>query len=166
MKKNICFKCYLVLSLLYSTESFAQSIKANINQLNFLTGTWVQKTKLGEMEEIWGKPIGDNMASTFRYVKDGKVKFYEFVVIEQTDSVPVMKIRHFNRGSIGWEDKENPLLMPLTKLTNNEVEFISLSGIVRLTYKRVDPNNMQVILNEKDKQGMWNKETFNYVLSQ
>ncbi|MHA4812545.1 DUF6265 family protein [Flavitalea flava] len=66
------------------------------------------------MEEFWGPPIGNNMICSYRCVKDGKVVFYEFVVIEQKDtlseSVPVMILRHFKPGSISWEDKDKPNL--------------------------------------------------------
>jgi hypothetical protein len=60
-----------------------------------------------------GTTNGRYMVSTFRCVKDGKVVFYEFMAIEQSDSIPVMKLRHFNKGSIGWEDKDKPYLMPV-----------------------------------------------------
>lgn len=68
------------------------------------------------MEEFWGEPMGDSMISSFRVVKEGKAAFYEFVVIEEQNQVPVFKMRHFNRGSIGWEEKDRPLLFYLVNI--------------------------------------------------
>nr|WP_067054391.1 DUF6265 family protein [Mucilaginibacter sp. L294] len=142
----------------------AQLKKAAVNDLAFMAGTWTLKHEWGDMEEFWGPPMGDNMVSTFRCVKDGKIVFYEFMAIEQTDSIPVLKLRHFNKGSIGWEDKDKPYLMPVIKLTTNEVVFESLDKAVLITYKRLGPLKMDCILDEKGKDGKWKKDVFNYTL--
>ena len=154
----------LMAFLFYSASTFAQLKSASINDLAFMTGTWFNKNGSVGMEEFWGKPMGDNMASTFRYIKKGKATFYEFVVIEQTDSVPVMKIRHFNRGSIGWEDKDKPFLMPLVKLTQDQADFQSVDKSVYLIYRRLSPMRMDAILEEKNKEGLMHKEVFSFTL--
>jgi hypothetical protein len=152
------------LSLLLITGSYAQSIKANVKDLSFMAGTWVLKHKWGNMEEFWGPPIGDNMVSSYRCVKDGKVVFYEFVVIEQTNGTPVMKMRHFNPGSIGWEEKDKPLSYNLIALTKNKAIFESVDNQVKLTYQRLNLQRMDVLLNEKDKKGIWQTDVFKYML--
>lgn len=143
----------------------AQLKKASVKDLAFMAGTWTLKHEWGDMEEFWGKPMGDNMVSTFRCVKNGKVVFYEFMAIEQDNDIPVMKLRHFNKGSIGWEEKDKPYLMPAIKIAKNEVVFESLNKSVRITYKRLNPLKMDCILDEKDKDGKWKKDVFNYTLS-
>lgn len=159
-------KLVLLLTLTaLSYQSFAQLKKAAVKDLAFMAGKWTLKHEWGDMEEFWGAPMGDNMVSTFRCVKDGKILFYEFMAIEASDTVPVMKLRHFNKGSIGWEDKDKPYLMPAVKLTKNEVVFESLDKTVRITYHRVSPFKLDCILNEKDKKGVWKKDVFNYTLS-
>ncbi len=90
------------------SKSHSQTFKAKLQDLSFMSGTWYQHHEWGDMEEFWGKPMGDCMICSYRCVKDGKVLFYEFIVIEQSDSVPVMKLRHFKPGNIGWEEKNNP----------------------------------------------------------
>ena len=42
-------------------------------------------------------------------------------------------------------------------------EFL-LDKAVRITYKRVSPLKMDCILDEKDKDGNWKKDVFNYTL--
>jgi hypothetical protein len=160
-------KAYLII-LFITTITFsasAQLKKASVNDLAFMAGKWTLKHEWGDMEEFWGLPMGDNMVSTFRCVKDGKVVFYEFMAIEQSDSIPVMKLRHFNKGSIGWEDKDKPYLMPVIKLAKNEVVFESLDKAVLITYKRIGPLKMDCILDEKGKDGKWKRDIFNYTLS-
>ena len=161
MKKAYLF--ILFISVITCSAS-AQQKKTSVKDLAFMAGTWTLKHEWGDMEEFWGPPMGDNMVSTFRCVKDGKIVFYEFMAIEQSDSGPVMKLRHFNKGSIGWEDKDKPYLMPVIKLTANQVTFQSLDKSVLITYKRISPQKMDCILDEKGKDGKWKKDVFNYTL--
>jgi hypothetical protein len=148
--------------ILISGNSFAQATKASVSQLAFMAGTWTQKSTWGDMEEFWGEPMGDSMVSSFRVVKDGKAAFYEFVVIEEQNQVPVFKMRHFNRGSIGWEDKDKPLLFYLVDIQKNKADFELKDKSVHLTYQLVSPDKLDVILFEKDKKGKLQKDVFNY----
>lgn len=161
-----CLKLIAIIIILASLSNagFAQIKAAKVTELAFMAGTWTQHHKWGNMEEYWSEPMGDNMVSSFRNVKDGKVTFYEFVVIEQTDNIPVMKMRHFNRGSIAWEEKNRPYLLPLVKLEKDFAGFESLDKKVRLAYKRVGPEKMDVVLEELGKDGKWQKDVFNYTL--
>jgi hypothetical protein len=161
MKKALLF--ILLISAITGSSS-AQLKKASVKNLAFMAGTWTLKHEWGDMEEFWGPPMGDNMVSTFRCVKDGKIVFYEFMAIEQTGSIPVLKLRHFNKGSIGWEDKDKPYLMPAVKIDKDQVVFQSLDKNVIITYKRISPLKMDCILDEKGKDGKWKKDVFNYTL--
>ncbi|HEV3326929.1 MAG TPA: DUF6265 family protein [Puia sp.] len=137
----------LLIGLLLPLGLRAQTFKADIKGLSFMTGTWGQHHEWGDMEEFWGPPMGNNMICSYRCVKDGKVLFYEFVVIEQSDSVPVMILRHFKPGSIAWEEKDKPERYPLVSLDRDNAVFASPT--VRLTYRRVDPGHMDIVLEEK-----------------
>lgn len=130
-----------------------------------MSGTWTGKMEWGELEEYWGEPMGDNMICSFRCVKDGKALFYEFIVIEQsTEGVPVMKLRHFNPGSIAWEDKENPNDYPLASLTKNRAVFESADKKTRLIYERQSKNKLLAVL-EREKDGKVEVDNFIYLLS-
>ncbi|MFD0793771.1 DUF6265 family protein [Mucilaginibacter litoreus] len=160
-------KLSLIVIILINTaiSAFAQKGKASISDLNFMTGTWTLKHKWGDMEEIWSKPMGDNLMSTFRCVKDGKVVFYEFMVVEQAASGPVLILRHFNKGSIGWEDKDKPYLMPAVAVTKNQVAYLSKDKKVLITYKRLSTQRLDCILDEEGKDGKWTQEVFSYTLN-
>lgn len=157
MKTKILF-----LIVFFPAWSYAQEFKASVKDLAFMSGTWTVNHKWGDMEEFWGPPMGNCMVSSYRCVKDGKVVFYEFVVIEQGGNVPVMKLRHFNPGSIGWEEKNAPLDYPLIAFEKNKAVFGPKDQSLRLTYALIS-GNLQVPLEEKNKNNEWEKMMFNYI---
>jgi hypothetical protein len=149
-------------SVLLCDNSLAQVTKASVNQLTFRAGIWTQKHEWGDMEEFWGEPMGDSMISSFRVVKDGKAAFYEFVVIEEQNQVPVFTMRHFNRGSISWEEKDKPLVFYLVGIGKNKADFELKDKSVHITYQLISPDKLDVILIERDKKGQLQRDLFNY----
>jgi len=148
--------------MLSACLSNAQTFKANINDLAFMAGKWVVAHEWGDMEEYWGEPLGNDMISSYRCVKNGKILFYEFVVIEQTDSVPVMILRHFKPGNIAREDQEHPYHYPLVGLDKNKAVFKSVDSTVKLTYELISENKLDVTLEEKNKEGKTETTAFHY----
>ncbi len=135
----------------------------NIRQLEFMSGHWVTTGEWGEMEENWSAPMGNSMMCSYRCVRDGKVLFYEFIVIEQEAEGPVMKLRHFSPGNIAWEDKENPYEYPLMYLEENFARFERPDKKTALTFHRVSGDSLKVILDRQEKDGKWVQDVFNYV---
>ena len=160
MKKLVLIYC----QLLFSAMVFSQKLKATVNDLSFMSGAWKQQHEWGDMEEYWGPPMGDNMICCYRCVKDGKIVFYEFVVIEQTGDLPVMKLRHFKPGNIAGEDKDKPQEFPLIDLKNNEATFGAVDHSLLMTYTRTSPKTMHILLKEKVAGGHWENTEFNYHL--
>jgi hypothetical protein len=98
-------------------------LPGTLADLSFMTGCWKATHWGGEMEECWSSPSGDAMAGMFRFLKDGKIQFYEFIAIEQTPDGLYLRLKHFNRGLIGWEEKEKSIGGPLTALEKNKATF-------------------------------------------
>lgn len=138
----------------------------DIKDLAFMSGKWITHSAWGDMEENWSEPMGNSMMCAFRCVKDGKVIFYEFMVIEQTDSGPVMSLRHFSPGNIGWEDKDKPYAYPLMFLEPDKARFERPDKKTALTFHRTGPENMKVILERQDKDGKWVEDVFDYKLAE
>lgn len=151
----------IFLLLLLPLFSSGQLKKANVSQLGFMKGHWVLKHQWGDMEEIWSGPKGDNLMCTYRCVDSGKVIFYEFMVVEQTDSVPVMRLRHFKPGSIAWEEKDKPMDYPLISISKSKAVFERPDKISRLVYERKSPSQLLCVL-ESYENGKWTKEDFLY----
>lgn len=156
----------LLIFLLLPWVAGAQSFSAKISDLSFMSGLWAQQHKWGYMEEYWSAPNGDNMVCSYRCIKDGKVIFYEFIVIEQTDNVPVMKLRHFKPGNIGWEDKDKPYEYPLIAMSKNKAVFKARDSSLVMTYERTGTKSLQITLTEKNKAGEWETTLFNYTTVQ
>ena len=135
--------------LLFSVTTFSQ-VKQNLKiaDLAFMAGNWKTTSDWGDMDEMWSSPRGNCMMCTFRCVKDGKIVFYEFIVIEQAenDSVPVLKLRHFNPGSIGWEDKDKPYAYPLTFLRGQKAIFERPDKKTIISYERLSKDTLKSLL--------------------
>jgi hypothetical protein len=163
--KQIGLKAWVFISLILTGFQATSQTKAELQELNFISGKWQGSMAWGEMEEYWSEAMGDNMVCAFRCVKDRKVMFYEFIVIEQSDAgVPVMKLRHFNRGNIAWEDKDKPYEYPLVKLEQNKAVFEAADKKTRLIYERLNENQLKAML-EREKDGKWEVDEFLYQLS-
>lgn len=146
-----------------SVCAYGQTPVHDIKALSFMAGKWTTKGEWGDMEENWSEPVGNSMMCSFRCVKDGKVVFYEFIVIEQQPKGPVMKLRHFSPGNIAWEDKDKPYEYPLTFLDDNLARFERPDKKTSLTFHRLAPDKMKVTLERQDKEGKWVQDEFNYV---
>ncbi len=118
-------------------------VPGTLQDLAFLAGCWKTTHWGGEMDECWSAPLGDNIQCMYRFVKDGKVQFYEFIVIEQTPEGLYLRLKHFNKGLIGWEEKEKSIGGPLTALGKNKATFDWL------TYELRSPDLLVVSLRMK-----------------
>jgi hypothetical protein len=149
-------------SIFIAVFSYGQVPVRDIKDLAFLSGKWQTKGSWGDMEEYWSEPLGNSMMCAYRCVKDGKVVFYEFIVIEQQPTGPVMKLRHFSPGNIAWEEKDKPYEYPLIFLDENLARFERPDKKTSLTFERVAPDKLKVILERQDKDGKWVQDEFNY----
>lgn len=144
--------------------SAQNTIVRNIKDLAFMSGKWTTTGEWGDMEITWSEPKGNSMMCALRCIKNNKVVFYEFIVIEQMQSGPVMKLRHFNPGNIGWEEKEKPHEYPLMFLEPDRARFERPDKKTALTFHRTSENKMMVILERQEKDGKWVQDEFDYTL--
>lgn len=160
-------KYFFILILIFPVVNvvYGQVPIKNIKDLAFMAGKWKTHSAWGDMEENWSEPLGNSMMCAYRCIKDGKVIFYEFIVIEQMDSGPVMKLRHFSPGNIGWEEKDKPYEYPLMFLEPDKARFERPDKKTALTFHRTGPETMKVILERQDKDGRWVEDVFDYKLS-
>jgi hypothetical protein len=89
----------------------------------------------GVIDEHWSEPAGDSMMGVYRYIKDGKVEMYELLVIEQTAKGPVLRLRHFNPGLVGWEEKGEVWSYPLARFAPGEAVFEGADKRIRISYR-------------------------------
>jgi hypothetical protein len=137
--------------------------KATLGDLSFISGLWRADWDGGLGEEHWSAPSGDSMVGTFRFVKDGRGQFYELMLIEQTTDGPVLRLKHFNAGLIGWEDKAQAYSFPLVEYRQGVAVFQRGDGKSRLTYTRTSREALSVVLDEPS-EGKPHSENFNFRL--
>ena len=63
------------------------------------------------------------MVGTFRVLKEGDAVFYEFWVIEVEDDKAIFKMKHFDHGLLGWEDKADMVRLTLSVSDGQDVLF-------------------------------------------
>jgi hypothetical protein len=116
--------------------SWTQAPVKPLQPLSFLTGHWISNAEGEFQEEYWSPVNGDSMVGTFRVVRLGKPLFYEFWVIEVEDGRPVYKLKHFDGGLKGWEEKNDFVRLPVRELDSTHVVFANEDGTLILRYER------------------------------
>lgn len=131
--------------------------------LGFISGLWRAEWGGGLGEEYWSAANGDSMMGTFRYVKDGKARFYELMLIEQTPEGLVLRLKHFNPGLIGWEEKAEVHSYTLTEHREGLAVFERGDKKSRLTFRQTSKDVLSVVL-EQARDGKQNSQEFNFKL--
>jgi hypothetical protein len=103
-------KIFALTCVLFAVACAAQAqtarAAATIDDAAWLAGRWVGEGFGGQMEETWAPPIGGQMIGHFRYWRDGRPQFYEFMVLDVVDGGVRMRLKHFNPDYSTWEDRE------------------------------------------------------------
>jgi hypothetical protein len=157
--------CALPVILLIGA-SFGQSSTAGsrspqdvgLQDLAFISGHSRGELDGGVADEHWSEPAGDSMMGIYRYVKNGKVQMYEMMVIEQTAKGPVLRLKHFNAGLEGWEDKTQVWSFPLVRFTLGEAVFERPDKSIRITYRVAGAGVLEATLEHAGKK----PEVFQY----
>lgn len=137
---------------------------ASVADLAWIAGQWQGQKGADRLDEHWSVPASGTMLGMFRWLKDGKVLVYELLAFEDSDDRakgPVLLLRHFNAGLIGWEEKDAPLRCPLAGGGPGEAVFACEGVAARLTFRRAGENGLTVLL-ERQKDGQTRTDEFNY----
>lgn len=123
--------------LLISTTAFSQEVltldsttmkqKHQLSELAWLTELWTGDGLGGTCDEIWMPQMDNAMQGIFRYSKDGKVVFTEYMIIEQLDSNISLKLKHFNKDLSPWEEKDKWITFQLIKIEETTAYFNGLT---------------------------------------
>lgn len=111
---------------------------SSVADLAWIAGDWVGDSTDTWIQEIWTQPTSDTMIGMFRLIGDGQPRFYEFMSIELGDTGPVMRIKHFDPGLRGWEEKDESVIFELRESSTDRAVFESeVKGDPEfLTYER------------------------------
>ena len=104
------------------------SVAAEWSQLKFLQGAWAGDGFDADCDEAWSAPAGDCMLGTFRMVKDGKLRFTEFCMIDKdADGGIRMRLKHFTPAFHSWEEKDKYVSFPLVRIEKDTAYFGGLT---------------------------------------
>jgi hypothetical protein len=95
--------------------------QVKLEDLSFICGHNRGETGGTIIDEHWSEVGGDTMIGMFRQIKNGKAQMYEFLTIQQTATGPVLRLKHFDPGLVGWEEKAQAYSYPLVSWKPNEV---------------------------------------------
>ena len=119
---------------------------ATIDDLAWMAGSWAGQVDGDPVDEHWTSPAGGMMMGMFRWLKNDRLYYSELLVIEPAAEGLVLRLKHFDPGLNGWEEKGMAIDYPLVKLCNHEATF-ERGGSFRSTqfvYKRSGEHELLV----------------------
>ena len=121
--------------------------------LDWMVGSWIGDRENIRIEEHWTKAVGDSMMGSFKMVKDGKPVFYEFMLLEQDDEGVALRIKHFDPGLDGWENKEDSVDFDLVSTQPGQATFETEKDgdRERLIYSEDEPGELVITLEKPAK---------------
>lgn len=103
-----------------------QAAKVSIDDISWISGHWTGDALGGQFEETWNPPMGGEMLGMFKLVQGGKVAFYELLTIVPSGDSYVLRLKHFSKGLVGWEEKDKSVEFPLISASPTAIEFNGL----------------------------------------
>jgi len=152
----------LLLSSLLLATAAAQAkppAEVKLEDLSFICGHNRGEQNGTIIDEHWSEVGGDTMIGMFRQIKNGKAQMYEFLTIEQTNAGPILRLRHFDPGLIGWEEKAQAASYPLVRFKPNEAVFERADKSTTIAFRATSANTLEVTLDRNGKR----EEVFQYV---
>ena len=134
----------------------AKSPAARIEDVAWIAGSWQGSAFGGLAEEIWSLPRDGNMMGVYRHTKDGEITFFEILTISEYEGSLILRLKHFNRNLVGWEEKDEAILFALVQLTNDSAYFDGM------TFRRLDENHITVFVRQQDQEGNTGELEFPY----
>jgi hypothetical protein len=121
---------------------------ARIASLSWMAGHWRGVADSTRLEEHWSMPAGDCMMGMFRAVRDGHVRAYQFMSLEQDPDGVLLRVKRFEPGLVGKEDKERSVVFRLEHASFREAvfDYQGSESPKRLTYRRAGHDSLYVRL--------------------
>lgn len=138
-------------SVLLAAQSAKSPAEVKLEDLSFICGHNRGELNGAIIDEHWSEVGGDTMIGMFREIKNGKAQMYEFLTIEQTATGLVLRLRHFDPGLVGWEEKAQANSYPLVSWKPNEAVFEHPDKTTRLTFRSTSKTTLEVTLERTGK---------------
>jgi hypothetical protein len=103
------------------------SPKATLDDVAWMAGHWKGEAFGGVTEEIWSPKLGGSMMGSFKLVVEDEIQFYELMTITEENGSLMLRIKHFDKGLNGWEEKDVSEEFTLLKITDKKIYFDGLT---------------------------------------
>lgn len=103
------------------------SPKATLDDVAWMAGHWKGEAFGGVIEEIWSPELGGSMMGSFKLVIENEILFYELMTITEENGSLMMRVKHFDKGLNGWEEKDESIEFVLLKKTDKKLYFDGLT---------------------------------------
>ncbi len=130
-------------------------VKATLEALAFLRGTWTGTMGTDRVEETWSAPAGGSIVGMFRWMKDTKATtMFELLAITHADGVPTLRLRHFGETFEPWKGEcEGVAAMRASVIEASRVVFTNEGGpggLAACEYHCPDANTLRIVVSFKD----------------
>jgi hypothetical protein len=138
----------LILLLASPALAGEPAARVPVSTLSWLAGRWRGDADSTRLEEHWSLPAGDCMMGMFRAVRDGHVRAYQFMSLEQDPEGVLLRVKRFDPGLVGREDRDRSVVFRLEHATSHEAvfDYEGPESPKRLTYRRAGRDSLYVRL--------------------
>lgn len=132
------------------------ALQSPLEGVSWLTGRWVGTTGSGAfIEESWMGARDGLMLGSFRWDQGNGRWLFEFMSVEADPASPgtlVLRLKHFDRGLRGFEEKAESTTFRTTAVEPSRVvfELRREQGVVQLTYARTGDDALIVTYDEAE----------------
>ena len=91
----------------YALDNPDERPAATLDDVAWLVGSWDGEAFGGRFEEVWNPPSAGSMVGMFKTLEGDEVGFYELLLLVEEEGSLSLKVKHFSREFVAWEDKED-----------------------------------------------------------
>ncbi len=120
----------------YALDNPSERPAATLDDVAWLVGSWEGEAFGGHFEEVWNPPSAGSMVGMFKTLEGDTVGFYELLLLVEEQGSLSLKVKHFSRDFVAWEDKEDFVDFRFIRAESDAIHF---SGI---SFYRIDDDEM------------------------
>jgi hypothetical protein len=135
---------FLTLLLVGISTSAQSNPQGSLQDISFLDGRWLGTYNGGPIEAAWTAPAGNNIVGYIRMIKNEQPALYEIFAFENTDHGPVARVKHFKKGLISLEEKEDADTYHFIEKKKNQALFEIKDKSVRIIYELRSKNQLVI----------------------
>ncbi len=100
---------------------------ATLEDVAWLAGRWEGEAFGKTFEEVWNPPSAGSMVGFFKLIDGDEVDFYELLTISDVDGRLHLRVKHFSRDFIAWEEKDGFVDFKLVAIEEGAIHFSGIS---------------------------------------